>query len=414
MHDVSAPNRTGIVVLSTPAEQEAEAQAEQKAETQPSGTGRIRVLFILVKLEKNGAVLNALSILRHLDLERFEPVLFLAQGGNVGPYWDTLLKGVKVIYGVPKRAWARHLHLVLPRLLSSAKNADVVVGALEASSTYLAVLAAKLADKPSLGLVQNSLPSHLEHMSLIHRQLVKKIYPRLTLAVGVSAGVKGEIEALVPELYSRVRTAYNLIDVAEVRAAATQPLPGTAPQRPFILAAGRLDHQKGFDLLIRAYAALKDNDLPHDLVILGDGPERARLEHLARSLGVAERVRLLGFQENPYAWMGRCDLFVSSSRYEGFCRVIVEALAVGAPVISTDCPSGPAEILKGNTYGVLVPTKNVKALARAIWVLLDDKERLTKLQSLSLRRAEDFNLNSAHSLETPVLEAIERHKQRCG
>ncbi len=376
---------------------------------QPGSVRRIRVLFILIKLEKNGAVLNALSILRQLDKTRFEPVLFLAQRSDLSPYWRPLLRGITTLYGTEQGRWTRHLHRVLPRLLSATREADVTVGALEASATYLAVLGAKLTGKPSLGIVQNSLPSHLEHMSSIHRQLMKQTYPHLTLAVGVSAGVKGELEALVPELYSRVRVSYNLLDLSEVRAAASQPLPGTAPRRPFILAAGRLDHQKGFDLLIRAYAILKDSTLTHDLVILGDGPERTPLEQLACSLGVADRVNLVGFQENPYPWMRSCDIFVSSSRYEGFCRVIVEALAVGAPVISTDCPSGPAEILKGNTYGVLVPTKNVRALARAIWVLLDDEERLTNLQSLSLRRAEDFGLSSAYSFETTLLEALGWH-----
>ena len=368
----------------------AEPRAELK-DTQEGNLRRVRVLFVLIRLEKNGAVLNALSIMRQLDQARFEPVLFLAQRSNFGPYWHPLLRGINVIYGTRAGRWTRHLHRVLPRLLSAARGADVAVGALEASATYLAVFGAKLTGKPSLGLVQNSLPSHLRRMSFVHRQLLKKTYPHLTLAVGVSAGVKGEVEALVPELYNRVRTSYNLIDVAEVRAASREPLPAAAPARPFILAAGRLVHQKGFDLLVRAYAALKGSK--PDLVILGDGPERAHLEGLARTLGVAEQVSFAGFQDNPYAWMGKCEVFVSSSRYEGFCRVIAEALAVGVPVIATDCPSGPAEILKGN-YGVLVPTEDAKALF--------ERNRVTLKRQRTFRKTPGTQLGARRRLRCQV------------
>ena len=370
----------------------------------------MRVLFVLIKLEKNGAVLNTLSIMRHLDPARFEPVLFLVQRANRDAYWEPLLAGLHVTHGVSQQVWTRRLHRVLPELCAAARGADVVVGALEASSTYLAILASKLTRKPSLGLVQNSLPSHLEYLSgTPHRQLMKRLYPGLTLAVGVSTGVQQELETLVPELQGRVRTSYNLIDTAQIRSASKGPLPGPLPPRPFILAAGRLSYQKGFDLLIRAYAALGTE--AHDLVILGDGPQRAGLEQLTHSLGVTERVQFVPFQANPYVWMRRSTLFVASSRYEGFCRVIVEALAVGVPVVATDCPSGPAEVLKGGVYGTLVPPDDVEAMTSAIRNLLHDDARRKELRTLSSARALDFDVGAAkHSFEHAVLEAVETYR----
>lgn len=368
------------------------------------------MLFVLIKLEKNGAVLNTLSIMRQLDPTRFEPVLFLVQHANTDSYWEPLLAGLRVVYGTSQRAWKHRLHRVLPELYAAARDADVIVGALEASSTYLAILAAKLTYRPSLGLVQNSLPSHLKYVSgTTHRQLMKRLYPGLTLAVGVSAGVQRELERFIPELSGRVRTSYNLVDVAEIRSASRGPLLEPLPPHPFILAAGRLNHQKGFDLLVRAYAVL-GSGVAHDLVILGDGPRRTHLERLARDLGVAERVRFLHFQHNPYAWMSRSTIFVVSSRYEGFCRVIVEALVVGVPVVATDCPSGPAEILKGGLYGTLVPPNDVEALSSAIKTLLGDAERQRELRTLSSERVQAFDVKLAkRSFEGVVLEALETY-----
>mgnify|MGYP000037444926 FL=1 len=102
------------------------------------------------------------------------------------------------------------------------------------------------------------------------------------------------------------------------------------------------------------------------LVLLGDGPDRGRLEGLASELGIAENVHFAGFEPNPYAWMARAAALVLSSRCEGFANVLVEALACGANVVSTDCPSGPREILEGGRWGRLVPVGDAAAMAEAM------------------------------------------------
>ncbi|MDX1656566.1 MAG: glycosyltransferase, partial [Candidatus Competibacteraceae bacterium] len=108
------------------------------------------------------------------------------------------------------------------------------------------------------------------------------------------------------------------------------------------------------------------------LAILGEGKLRAELERLAGQLGIARRVALLGFRENPYAFMAKADLFVLSSEREGNPNVLVEALAVGTPAVATDCPSGPREILAGGRYGTLVPMDDEQALAEAILATLQN------------------------------------------
>ena len=367
---------------------------------------KVRVLFVLTKLNKNGAVLSVLSTMRHLERGRFEPVLFLAERPREVHYWQPLLEGIQVVYGLaPHRTWPHRSLSWLRQLFVAARRADVLVGAQEASSTYFALLAAKLTGKPVLGLVQNSLPDHLEQMPRIHWLLVKRLYPLLTGAVAVSEGVRISVERLVPALEQRVKTAYNLIEVEEIQAAAQRS--AALPPQPYILAVGRLSFQKGFDLLIRAYAALRKKGVEHTLVILGDGVQKANLERLAAQLGVEAHVVMPGFVDNPYPWVSGAAVFVSSSRYEGFCRVIAEALAVGTPVVATDCPSGPAEVLEDGRYGVLVETENPEALASGIHALLCDPARMQALSDIGPSRVQMFAVGATpYAFEEAILEAL--------
>lgn len=135
--------------------------------------------------------------------------------------------------------------------------------------------------------------------------------------------------------------------------------------RPVAVGVGRLAAQKDFPTLLRAFARVRDA-VPARLLILGEGPERVHLEELARELGVAGDVALPGFVENPYAWMRKADVFVLSSAWEGFGNVVAEALGLGVPVVTTDCPSGPAEIVGYGRYGSIAPVGDPTALAEAV------------------------------------------------
>jgi glycosyltransferase involved in cell wall biosynthesis len=180
--------------------------------------------------------------------------------------------------------------------------------------------------------------------------------------------VAGSLLQLSPIPIQKVRVIYNPVVSPELYEKADAPVehPWFQPhQPPVVLAAGRLVALKGYDTLLRAFARVRQ-ETPARLVILGEGPERPNLERLAAELGVAADVDMPGFDPNPFRYMKRAGVFVLSSRYEGLPNVLIQALACGCPVVSTDCPSGPSEILDGGRYGALVPVDDVEAMAGAI------------------------------------------------
>lgn len=154
--------------------------------------------------------------------------------------------------------------------------------------------------------------------------------------------------------------------------------------RPVIVAAGRLSFEKDFETLLRAFALVRRRR-DAALVLIGEGPDRALLEQLARRLGIAEHVALPGFVANPFSFMRAADLFVLSSLFEGMPGVVVQAMACGTPVVSTDCRTGPREVLEDGKWGSLVPIRDTVALADAMIKALE-RENHPDVR----RRAEDF------------------------
>ena len=157
-----------------------------------------------------------------------------------------------------------------------------------------------------------------------------------------------------------------------------------------ILAIGRLRRQKRFDILLEAVAAAVEKNLY--VIILGEGPLENDLKTLVKKLDLENRVSFAGFQKNPYAWLFRADLFVLSSDYEGFPNALLEAMACGTLVISTNCPSGPSEILINGVNGMLVPTADAKALAGTISHVLFNRELKKRLVQNALETVKDYRL----------------------
>ncbi len=213
-------------------------------------------------------------------------------------------------------------------------------------------------------------------------------YPRADAVIAPSAGVASDLAQYAGVRPDRIHAIPNPIVDERLASLAREPV--TDPwfcdaETPVILGVGALESRKDFATLLRAFARLRDRGHAARLAILGEGPQRAALERLARDLGVAESVWLPGHVNNPYPYMARAAVFALSSRREGSGAVLVEALACGTPVVSTDCPYGPRETLQDGEVGPLVPVADAQALADALSAVLaspPDPERLRQAASV--------------------------------
>lgn len=293
-------------------------------------------------------------------------VLAQAKGPYLGEVHEAIrivdLRASRVLTSLP--ALVRYLRRERPEALISALDYANVV----------ALWARRLAGIPSRVLVneQNTI-SRSARSSARRRQrmvphLVKRFYPWADYVVGNSQGVADDLSQVTGLPRERIKILYNPVVTPELREKARAPLNHPwfeVGQPPVILAVGRLTKQKDFPTLIRAFAQVR-RTRPARLLILGEGPDRPALEALVNQLGLEDDVAMPGFVENPYAYMSRVSLYVLSSRWEGLPTVLIEALYCGPPVIATDCPSGPREILADGRYGSLVPVEDITALTRAI------------------------------------------------
>jgi len=257
----------------------------------------------------------------------------------------------------------------------------------------------------------------LSHFTYYLKGKIKSyIYPlTYSLAdsvVALSNGVAKDVAAICRWPLAKIKVIYNPVYVEEILIKSQEQIYHpwfTTKDVPIILGVGRLEHQKDFPTLIHAFAIVR-RVLKCRLVILGDGRMRQELEQLVKNLGLEDDVSLPGFSKNPYPYMKNADVFVLSSYYEGFGNVIAEALAVGTPVVSTNCPSGPAEILQHGKYGRLVPPHNPSNLAQAILATLQEPSYPGLLQ----KRARDFDpdLIADHYLDAMDISGRSQHISR--
>ena len=230
-------------------------------------------------------------------------------------------------------------------------------------------------------------------------EVVRRTYPGADAVVAVSEHVTEELITKIGLQPGSVQTIHNPVVDDSVRAKAAM-MPDhpwfAADTVPVVLAVGRLATQKDFATLLHAFAQVRNNREAR-LVILGEGRLRKDLGKLAKQLGIQADVDMPGFVENPFQYMARSSVLVSSSIFEGLPGVLIQALACGCPVVSTDCPGGSAEVLANGQYGALVDIGDAGAMARAIMAELDNPTA----REILLHRAEDFSVERAaeHYLE---------------
>lgn len=346
-----------------------------------------RIAFFLPSLRGGGAERAVLGLARGLARRGLAVDLVLARAE--GPHLAKAEQAGRVV----DLGAGRVLGALLPlaRYLRRERPAALLSTLTHASA--VAVLAHRLAGRPGRLVVRegNHVSRAAETSTRLRSRLVPRVarwaYPLADVVVANSAGVAADLVGSLELPVETVRVIPNLVEIEVIREAAAEPLrhPWLGPGAPpLLLAAGRLVPQKGFDTLLRAFA-LARRERPMRLVVLGEGAERGHLERLAGALGVSAEVRLPGFQANPYPWLARARLFVLSSLWEGSPNVLVEAMALGTPVVATDCPAGPAELLEGGRLGPLVPVGDAGALAAAIRGSLDHPVPAQELRQAAAR-----------------------------
>ncbi|MCG8367668.1 MAG: glycosyltransferase [Pseudanabaenales cyanobacterium] len=331
-----------------------------------------RVALFLSYLGGGGAERVMLNLATGFVQSGFQVDLVLAKAW--GPHLWKVPSTIRVVdlgasrplLSLPKLA--RYLKQEQPYALLSAMH----------YANEIAVLAKRLAGVSTQIIVteHNTLSSSIKQIKGLKRRLiplgVKRLYPLADSIVTVSKGARDDLQQWMNPGRAKVEAIYNPVinpDLYQKAAIAVDHPWFQDGEPPVILGVGKLERQKDFPTLIQAFAQVRSQQ-PCRLVILGWGPDQAELESLIARLGLAEDAALLGYVDNPYAYMARSRAFVLSSAWEGLPTVLIEAMALEIPVVSTHCKSGPEEILNQGEYGYLVPVGDSDAMAKSITSVL--------------------------------------------
>ncbi|MBZ9577547.1 glycosyltransferase [Patescibacteria group bacterium] len=243
----------------------------------------------------------------------------------------------------------------------------------------------------------------------VYKILVRLLFNRSAKIIAVSKGIKNDFIRNFGVQEEKIKVIHNPIDVDNIRKLSKELLKPEHQKifnHPVLINIGRLGEQKGQWHLIKAFKEIKREIGDLKLVILGEGKLKSYFKKLIQQLGLENDVYILGWQKNPFKFLSKSNLFILSSHWEGLPTVILEAMTCGLPVISTDCKSGPREILAPDTniesqtedieraeYGILIPTKNEEILSKAIIEMLNDKNLANNLALKSQKRVKDFNID---------------------
>lgn len=337
--------------------------------------------------------------------------IFLIQGA--GPLRaEARARGITVISGPSLFSPRASFPLGVLRLAVVARRYDVVVAGYELVATIAAVIAGKLARRPVVGEFHVSLSWMLPQFNRVRRTVFEAasrlVHPQLVRSTAVSAEAARDAYRYGVRP-GTVEVVLNAVNTERIdRLAGEEPSIQLPADRPLVLAVGRLARQKGFDLLLEAHCQLLAAGRVHQLVIVGEGPERAQLEILREELGVTQTAVFTGSLAHPYSLMAHADLFCLSSRHEGFPLVLLEALALGCPVLATDCAEGVRIALADGRRGQLVGVASAE-IAAAIAAHFDNPAELRgRAVSAAVEIRRDYSVDGVADAYSNVFAAAAR------
>jgi glycosyltransferase involved in cell wall biosynthesis len=343
-------------------------------------TASTPVIAIYMHTLYNGGIERVMMDLMHGFLDRGIAVDLVLDFLFYSPFEKLVPTGVSVVNLGAVKSSQR-----LPRFIGylRRRRPQAILSATHLANEIACIARRVSGSSARLVVTEHSnLSSDIETSSSSARKLLiprttRLLYPWADAAVAVSNGVADDLCRTTRLPRNLVQTIYNPIDFERLGAMGAEPCdhPWFSPgQPPVILAIGRLEKQKNFACLLKAFAIVR-RERSARLLILGEGSLREALSKMVTDLGLEGDVLLPGFVENPAKYMSRASIFTMSSLWEGMPVALIEALSLGLPVVSTDCPSGPTEVLDGGKYGELVPMDDSQALADAIARVLDGERK---------------------------------------
>ena len=355
----------------------------------------MKICFVIPTLTGGGAERVAVTVLSAMDASRYDRTLYVFSASDA-VYFDRVAPGVRVVVGT-HRSWLRRLFELAAFLRSS--RPDIVMPFL---SYFITAIAVRLSGARARVVFNQGTPTtgFLDDPDFAWGSALRKrifalvtrfFYARADAVVVTSQGVKDDLIRNYGVPAAKLRVLHNPVDLEAIARLAVEPIDTPAGDRPVLAAAGRLAGVKNYPLLLAAVADVVAGT-PVDLWILGDGPDRARLEALARDHGVHRFVRFLGFQQNPFRFIARADAFVLTSTYEGFGNVLIEAMACGTPVIATKSP-GTVEIINDGENGLLVEHEH-ESISNAITALLANRARRDAMVACARESVRQYALPS--------------------
>ena len=374
-----------------------------------------KLLIVTDSLNGGGAEKVLQDILKNIDLKKYEIDIFLIfnQGiykekiGELGIIIDVLFKNRKdlinnIFYKKLKSLLIRIIRWIYckyPFLIKKLKSKqyDIEIAFLEGYSTLLIANRKNKAKK--VAWIHTDLAKH----ESINKNLEKDSYCKMNKIICVSSDSKKSVESLYPDLKNKIEVIYNLILKEEILEKSLKKSDIYFSKKINIITVGRINKEKGYDILLEAHNQLLKEGLDYNLYILGEGKERKKLEQYIKDNNMEKNTFLLGFKENPYPYIKEADIFISSSRYEGYPLVICEAICLEKPIIATKC-TGPNEILEDGKYGLLAEVENVESLKENMKKLILSEELRKKYSKLSKERSEIFDINKTMKQIERVLD----------
>ena len=353
-----------------------------------------KILFVIPSLGGGGAERIVVLLLEYIDKQKYEPVLLAFE--SVTKYQIQGCDNLKII-GLNKRSKISNITLpfTLARVIRKEKP-DVILSFMNYANLITSV--AKLLSINSNYFIQSDHNNLTELMKMGRYGVVRSLITRLLYKIGdnricVSMGVEKDLCDNWGVKQSKCLTIHNPVDYQNIQRSLIEPVnePWFDEDIPVIIACGRLSAQKNYPMLLNAFSLLVDN-IEVRLVILGEGEKQGEIVGLIEEYGIENRVKLMGFVSNPFKYIAKSTVFVLTSDSEGFGNVLIEAMACGAPVVSTRCPSGPEEIIDHMEDGILISVGAEEECANAMKMVLYDKKLRSQFSKNGREKSKRFDI----------------------